>query len=190
MVKISLASNPRVINYFTTDVADIQDTGMRRTDETTGRSLKVFLLLLSLVLGFLTYASSAGPQASGTFIPTGNMITPRVWHTATLLNNGQVLITGGEQISTGQQVGISSAELYDPDNGSFVEIRSMTTVRALHSATLLPDGKVLIAGGRRDGGRQLLASAELYDPDTRTFTSTGDMTVARIQPLYSITARS
>ena len=52
-------------------------------------------LLLFLVL--FSYASKAAAQASGTFTPTGNMITPRIYHTATLLLNGKVLITG-EQI--------------------------------------------------------------------------------------------
>jgi hypothetical protein len=122
----------------------------------------------------------AAPETSGIFTPTGNMITPRAWHTATLLNDGKVLIAGGEQISEGQQDGISSAELYDPDSGSFDRTARMTTERALHTATLLNNGKVLIAGGRRDRARQLLASAELYDPDTRTFTPTGNMTAARV----------
>ena len=147
-------------------------------------SLKVASLLLSLVLALLTYTSSA--QTSGAFKPTGNMVTPRVWHTATLLNNGQVLIAGGEGIGF-------SAELYDPETGAFFATGRMTTVRGLHTATLLPDGKVLIAGGRsREAGPQRLASAELYDPDTRTFTPTGDMTVARTatQPLCSIMAGS
>jgi Galactose oxidase, central domain len=100
------------------------------------------------------------------------MITPRVWHPATLLNNGQVLIAGGE--------GIFSAELYDPETGAFLATGRMTTVRGLHTATLLPDGKVLIAGGRsREAGPQRLASAELYDPDTRTFNLVGDMTKPR-----------
>lgn len=132
-------------------------------------------LLLSLVLALLTYTSSA--QTSGAFTPTRNMITPRVWHTATLLNNGQVLIAGGEGIFSAE----FSAELYDPQTGAFFATGRMTTGRGLHTATLLPDGKVLIAGGRQGGSSdpQSLASAELYDPDTRTFTPTGDMTVAR-----------
>jgi hypothetical protein len=126
--------------------------------------LLLFLLLFS-------YASTAAAQAPGAFAPTGNMTTPRVGHTATVLNNGQVLIAGG---------GISSAELYDPNDGSFVATGSMTTARVFHTATLLPNGKVLIVGGRQDDGRQVLASAELYDPDTRTFTPTGDMNVGRV----------
>jgi len=118
-------------------------------------------------------------RAAGTFVPTGTMITPRLWHTATLLNDGQVLIAGGENNSAGRQNAVSSAELYNPESGSFVPTGSMTTARGLHTATLLPNGKVLITGGRTADGRQLLSSAELYDPDTHTFTATGDMTVAR-----------
>jgi len=142
-------------------------------------SLKAAALVLSFALGLMTYTSSSDAQTSGEFAPTGQMTTPRVAHTATLLNNGQVLIVGGEDSAPGRQNSLSSAELYDADTGLFAATGSMTMARGAHTATLLADGKVLIAGGRTNGGRQLLATAELYDPDTGTFTPTGDMTVAR-----------
>jgi len=69
--------------------------------------------------------------------------TPRSGHTATLLLNGQVLITGGSQERP------ASAELFDPVTNVFVPTGNMTTGRFGNSATLLPDGRVLIVGGFR-----------------------------------------
>src|SRR5262245_27635050 len=93
--------------------------------------------LLPLLL--FGYTSAATAQARGTFVPTGNLITPRGGgHTATLLLNGRVLITGGwDGIHRGPS---SSAELFDPETGTFTATGSMTTGRGDHSATLLPDG--------------------------------------------------
>jgi Galactose oxidase, central domain len=107
---------------------------------------------------------------SGTFAPTGNMTTARAGHTATLLQNGKVLIAGG--ISGGFSNALDSAELYDPATGTFTRTGAMTTARVSHSATLLADGRVLITGG---GLGMPLASAELYDPGTGTFAPTGSM---------------
>jgi hypothetical protein len=114
---------------------------------------------------------------AGTFTPTGTLAVARYFHTAVLLDNGDVLITGGYD---GIENWFASAELYNLVAGKFTLTGTMTTPRGRHTATSLPSGKVLIAGG---GNSTVLAdgtaSAELYDLDAGTFASTGTMTVAR-----------
>src|SRR5215510_1372409 len=139
--------------------------GMKPSGKRLGPLADLPVLILSLLVVFV-YTSSAVAQAPGTFIPTGNMTTPRESHTATLLLNGKVLITGGSQELP------ASAELFDPVTNTFTPTGNMTTGRFGNSATLLPDGRVLIAGGYYLG---YLDSAELYDPATGTFTATGHM---------------
>jgi len=100
------------------------------------------------------------------------MATARYYATATLLNNGMVLLAGGENSSGG----LVSAELYNPATGTFVAAGSMSTARYAHTATLLNNGTVLVAGGYVGGGS---ATAELYNPATAAFTFIGSMSVPR-----------
>ena len=116
---------------------------------------------------------------AGNWTATGNMMTERLYNTATLLPNGKVLITGGATFNTTTFVtGVaSSAEIYDPATGLFTATGSMATPRSGHTATLLSNGTVLVAGGGDSSG--MLDSAEIYDPATGLFTATGSMTSAR-----------
>ena len=111
------------------------------------------------------------------FKVTGSMTTERAFHTATLLETGKVLITGGESDNS---FGSRTAELYDPANGTFSATQEMSSGRVWHTATLLKDGTVLIAGGH--DGNNALATAEIFDPASGTFTPTsGPMTAARFR---------
>jgi N-acetylneuraminic acid mutarotase len=74
---------------------------------------------------------------------SGSMINARFDHTATVLQNGKVLVAGGYN---GSHV-ISSAELYDPSTGTWTTTGSMSYIRFRHTASLLANGKVLVAGG-------------------------------------------
>lgn len=117
---------------------------------------------------------------SGRFTPTGSLKTARLLHRAVLLPSGKVLVSGGavdDGDVVGQSPSLSSAELYDPRTGRFASAGNMTMARLEHSATLLPNGLVLLAGARADTTQA--ASAELYDPKTGKFTPTGAMTVPR-----------
>jgi hypothetical protein len=105
--------------------------------------------------------------------------------TATLLQNGKVLIIGGSSTYANRDTeNLASAELYDPATGKFSKTGSMAAGRAFPTATLLKDGRVLIAGGNTCTDPKCVdveptASAELYDPATAQFSPTGSMTTAR-----------
>ena len=137
----------------------------------------LFLLLVLLALPTVdTHAQS--------FVPTGNMMMPRLGHSATLLQDGRVLVAGGDIInfkgpSDGYSLhATSAAEIYDPATGTFSETGAMTAARAWHVAVLLQDGRVLLVG--IDYWQcECIPTADLYDPVTGKFTTTGHMSVAQ-----------
>ncbi|MGH8225564.1 MAG: kelch repeat-containing protein [Gammaproteobacteria bacterium] len=117
--------------------------------------------------------------SSGSFTATGSMSVARSDAAAVLLPSGLVLVAGGESFgSDNSQIVTASADLYNSATGSFTPTGDMTAARFQTTATLLADGRVLIAGGVGDDGTPL-SSAEIYDPDTGVFTALSDMTTAR-----------
>ena len=97
-------------------------------------------------------------------------------HTATLLNNGKILIVGGSKHGSGA---LASAEIYDPENNVISSAGSMKVGRTFHTATLLKNGKVLIVGGQNNMVVGNISSAEIYDPETNSWSSAGSLQLAR-----------
>ena len=123
-----------------------------------------------LLLGAWLVLVQPSAGQSGTWTETGDLITARWDHTATLLPDGMVLVAGGGANVTA----LASAELYDAASGTWTETGDLANARQSHTATLLPNGQVLVAGGQ-DSFDTALASAELYDPASGTWTETGDL---------------
>lgn len=116
--------------------------------------------------------------ATGKFSPAGDMESPRVFHAAVALADGRVLMTGGSG-KPGFGGSLASIETYDPSTGKFSPAGSMTDPRSWHSASLLSDGQVLIAGGQNDKSSGFLSSADIFDPGTNKVTATASMKGAR-----------
>ena len=140
---------------------------------------------LALPLFFLCAALLVQPCAATPFQWefTGSLNTARYYHTATLLSDGRVLVAGGA--ATGAQTfpypALASAELYDPATGNWTFTGNLNAGRLLHTATLLLNGNVLVAGGWSEDHPHngIMSSAELYDPATGNWTRTSGMNVGR-----------
>jgi len=190
--KLRLVVTPQGLRYPL-----VVDPGWTSLGMITARSYHTATLLANgkvLVTGgqdnTLKYLRSAElyDPVTGTWSSTGAMSTVRASHTATLLPNGKVLVAGGYYTCCSAPVGVelgsnyyylSSAEIYDPTTGSWSNTGSMSTARYSHTATLLTNGKVLVAGGSGNFAGGPGSSAELYDPGTGTWSTTGSMNASR-----------
>ena len=123
-------------------------------------------------------------SSTSTWTTTGNMTNARYYHTASILSNGKVLVTGGNSIGGL----LSSAELYDSSTGIWTTTGDMVKARYFHTASVLSNGKILVTGGADNSGalNNALNSAEMYDPSTSIWTTTGNMTNARYYHTASI----
>ncbi|SMC16976.1 Putative binding domain-containing protein, N-terminal [Andreprevotia lacus DSM 23236] len=133
-----------------------------------------------LVLGGLGYINGQSvtlksaelyDPATGSWTPTGSMLTARRSPVVLLLSSGKVLVVGGGS-------SIQSTEIYDPATGSFAASGSLQTARDQFAATVLADDRVLVAGGALGIGGTT-ASAELWTPGSGTWAYTGSMLSAR-----------
>ncbi len=107
---------------------------------------------------------------AGIFSSVAQMQSPRSGHTATTLQDGRLLITGG--ITTTGGGATNSAELYDPSANSWTLVSgTMLAARSGHTASLLPDGRVLLAGGTNSGGP--VSALEIFDPSSDSFSGAG-----------------
>ncbi len=132
---------------------------------------------------------------TGKFTAGPPMANKRMGHTATLLTNGKVLVTGGIPDTSTQNNALTSAlrstEIYDPTTNKWASGPNLSTYRAMHSAIVLADGRVLLPGGL--SWRSLLFfklpqisnTCDLYDPKNNSMSSAGSM--QSIRSMYAAT---
>lgn len=118
-------------------------------------------------------------ELPGSYGPRAPFSVPRALGTASLLADGRVLIAGGGDGSILSPAGTASSELYDPVSRTLSAGPSMAASRAFHTATTLPDGRVLLAGGIGDSLGNGTASCEIFHPASGQFLAAGPMTVPR-----------
>ena len=138
------------------------------------------LIGVLLVLGSTRFVNAQAVYPNWNF--TGNLNTPRRVYTATLLADGKVLVAGGfnnmfDSCAHGNCFKLNTAELYDPTTRTWTSTGNLNSAREQHTATLLPNGRVLVAGGVNNFG--ILNSTELYDPATGTWSGTGNLNTGR-----------
>src|SRR5271169_252939 len=189
------------VSFTSTDGQAVLPANSPLTNGTATFSLKFNTTGLQTI----TATDTAAPLLTGTssriqvsaaavgFTPTGSMSGGRAGHTATLLNNGNVIVVGGFDWAcppTGPCNGfvlliVGFGETYDTAGGRFTSPTLLNVPRVFHTATLLQDGRVLVAGGD-NRYTTTYDSAEIFDPSTGTFTLTGNMVSARSNHLATL----
>src|ERR1051326_1810020 len=121
-------------------------------------------------LGLIATPPGAGARGSFSLVSPLNQF--RRFHTASLLPNGKVLVSGGTPLAQA-----ATSELYDPATLSWTNSGMLNTARELHTATVLADGRVMVTGGQN--ASRILAATEIYDPAGGAWTNVGLLNEAR-----------
>ena len=116
---------------------------------------------------------------TGTWSATGLLDVARFAPAGALLADGRVLIAGGTYLDSSTTRWLASAELFDPDSGSWSRAGSMLVARGGAAAVTLADGRVLVVGGSGDADGAPLGSAEIFDPAAGTWESAGSLATTR-----------
>ena len=137
---------------------------------------KIALFATMTTLAVTASCVPAKAATSGTWKVLSDPGEGRETQTVTLLHDGRVLIAGGE----GYQGVLTLVELFDPKTDTFTTGPSLSVPRDQASATLLPNGTVLVVGGTANNvNAEPLTSAEIYHPTTNKWTKTGQLTQTR-----------
>lgn len=121
---------------------------------------------------------------SATWIAAGAMRTPRWNHRAVRLADGRVLVLGGVSNASRDEHVLSSAEIYDPQTGTWFETTPMRHARRAPGAVLLRDGRVLVAGGKGPPGPRFreMIEVDIYNPATEAWTGAAPLAQGRWGP--------
>jgi Galactose oxidase, central domain len=141
------------------------------------RAIKLALGLLGSIAilcgGFVILHGTLPPVSVNAWLPAGNLAAARAGAASVLLQDGRLLITGGN----GASGALATTEILDPTNG-FIAGPQMNFARANHVAVLLQDGRVLVAGGT-DASGNASQTAELFDPVANSWSGAGPLMVGR-----------
>lgn len=152
------------------------------------RAIAAAVLVVSMLAPVAARPTGAVAQTAenGAWELTAPLSVPRYDHTTTLLENGRVLAAGGRLVLPDQPVELlATAEVFDSRTEQWGPTDEMNDARWAHSATLLADGRVLVAGGFGDpygagsNAQPVLDTAEIYDPSNRSWTSVAPMGTRR-----------
>ena len=179
---LSAPAGDTPVNFVITAGGSWSGTGSmearRRNHTATSLSNGRVLVVGGVVGGSGTNSAEVYEPVAGTWTATATPLAPRSYHTATLLPSGKVLVVGGYEGPQCDSPPLRSAELFDPNTGTWSSAGFLRDARAGHTATLLNDGTVLVVGGQT-GCSGALSSAEIYNPATGVWVTTGAMSMTR-----------
>lgn len=135
---------------------------------------------LSNCLGATTATAELYNSTNRSWSSTGSMAIARTYFSMVMLPGGKVLVAGGcTKLNSNGCGGVTAAaEIYDPSTGKWSSTSPMHAARGNLTATMLPNGRILVAGGI-NAANNPLATAELYNPSTGKWSQTGSLNVAR-----------